>query len=236
MNWHQHLWSILIITSLLSACGLNISLDNDQLNQTPTTVAATDPEVDVQTTAQVEANEAVAEQATTPPFEPATPTTTAANTTPETAPPPQQETESAPPTDQPAVFAPDAEEAAQQTVNIQLVFDASGSMAEDIGGETKITAARRAMERVIDQLETDNPNLHVGFGVFGHEGDNTEAGKALSCQSTDLLVPLDGVNTSLLRNRPMSGNPLPGPPSVWRCNRRVKTCKPERTSATSSLW
>lgn len=109
--------------------------------------------------------------------------------------------------DVPIVFAPESGTEAQITVNIQLVFDASGSMAEDIGGETKIAAARRAMEQVIDQLETDNPNLNVGFRVFGHEGDNTEAGKAVSCQSTELLVPVSGVNTDLLRQQTNAWDP-----------------------------
>ena len=223
MNWYQSLGSIIIVGSLLSACGLNVSLDNDQPEQTPTTIVATDPEVDVQATVEAlvrattraEAEmEADVEQTTPPPFEPAPASPTAApetnnppdDTTPGTAPSPQQETESEPTTGQTVVFAPE-DEAAQQTVNIQLVFDASGSMAEDIGGETKIAAARRAIERVIDQLETDNPNLNVGFRVFGHEGDNTEAGKALSCQSTELLVPMDGVNTTLLQEQTNAWEP-----------------------------
>ena len=207
MNWYEHFGAILIITSLLSACGLNGRLDNEQDIPTSTTVVVTDPEVTVQTTIQTQADPAIAEQATTPPFEPTPPTTAPDDTTPETATSPQQETESAPPDDQPIVFVPDTDAATQQTVNIQLVFDASGSMAEDIGGETKIAAARRAMERMIDQLETDNPNLNVGFRVFGHKGDNTKAGKALSCQSTDLLVPLDSVDTTLLREQTNAWEP-----------------------------
>jgi hypothetical protein len=111
------------------------------------------------------------------------------------------------PVSQPVVFTPAKGDAAQQTVNIQLVFDSSGSMAEDIGGETKITAARRAMERVIEQLDAANPNLNVGFRVFGHQGDNTEAGKAVSCQSTELLVPVSGVNKDLLRQQTNAWEP-----------------------------
>jgi hypothetical protein len=104
-------------------------------------------------------------------------------------------------------FRPGDASAANKQVNVQLVFDASGSMAEDIGGETKIEAARRAMEQVINGLDASKPNLNVGFRVFGHEGDNTEAGRAQSCQSTEQLVPLAGVDTALLRQQSNTWEP-----------------------------
>jgi len=101
---------------------------------------------------------------------------------------------------EPARFEPDNQ--GQQTVlNVQLVFDASGSMAEALGSETRIVAARRAAERVVAQLPTTNANMNVGFRVFGHRGDNTEAGKRESCGSTELLVPMTGINIELLRQQ-----------------------------------
>jgi Mg-chelatase subunit ChlD len=108
---------------------------------------------------------------------------------------------------EPLRFAPDSDGAAQTTVNLQLVFDASGSMAEDIGGETRIAAARRAMTRVIETLPADNASLNVGFRVFGHRGDNTEAGRAESCQSTELLVPIAGVNQEQLQQQATAWEP-----------------------------
>jgi Mg-chelatase subunit ChlD len=105
------------------------------------------------------------------------------------------------------IFRP-AQDGPPQTVNIQLVFDSSGSMAEPLpSGETRIAAARRAMEGVIAKLATDQPNLNVGFRVFGHLGDNTDAGRALSCQSTELVVPMKGVNKELLTQATNSWQP-----------------------------
>jgi len=112
----------------------------------------------------------------------------------------------APAEDVRVVFRPQEQTGTGPTVNIQLVFDASGSMAQRIGGETKIQAARRAMERVIESLP-DNPNLNVGFRVFGHEGDSSEAQRARSCQSTALLVPVQGVNKALLRQQALAWEP-----------------------------
>lgn len=131
---------------------------------------------------------------TAAPFTPATPTETSAD-----APTAIPEATSAP-TDTTTVFRPVEGEAARIVTNIQLVFDASGSMAQRIGNETKIQAAQRAIERIIDTLP-DNPDLNVGFRVFGHEGDSSEAQKARSCQSTALLVPVQGVNKDLLRQQ-----------------------------------
>jgi Ca-activated chloride channel family protein len=105
------------------------------------------------------------------------------------------------------MFAPGEDQSNRTTVNIQLVFDASGSMAENIGGEMKIQAARRSMEQVINTLPADNPDLNVGFRVFGHRGDNTEAGRAESCQSTELLVPITGVNHVQLRQQANAWQP-----------------------------
>ncbi len=106
----------------------------------------------------------------------------------------------------PDILRPAEGRAGQVVTNIQLVLDASGSMAQSIGNETKIQAARRAMERIIDTLP-NNPDLNVGFRVFGHEGDGTEAQKARSCQSTALLVPVQGVNKELLRQQTQAWQP-----------------------------
>lgn len=84
------------------------------------------------------------------------------------------------------------------TVNIELIFDASGSMAETLGSETRIAAARRAMNQVVNQLPTDNVRLNVGFRVYGHRGDSSEAARAESCRSSELFVPIQGVNRELL--------------------------------------
>jgi Mg-chelatase subunit ChlD len=103
-------------------------------------------------------------------------------------------------------FEPNGE-GRQPVVNIQLVFDASGSMAEPLGAETRIVAARRAIEQVLATLPADNPNMNIGFRVFGHRGDNSEAGRSVSCGSTELLVQMDGINLPLLREQANAWEP-----------------------------
>jgi Ca-activated chloride channel homolog len=77
---------------------------------------------------------------------------------------------------------------AVRTVNLELILDLSGSMARDIGGgETRMEAAKRVMNDVIDALP-EREGVNVGFRIYGHLGDNTEAGRAVSCQSSELVL------------------------------------------------
>lgn len=105
----------------------------------------------------------------------------------------------------PSMGQPDTQ--LEHPINVVLVFDASGSMAATINGERKIDAARKAMEFVVANLPDDLPNLNVGFRIYGHEGDNTEAQRALSCQSTSLLVPVLGVDKAILRQQTYAWEP-----------------------------
>ena len=84
-------------------------------------------------------------------------------------------------------------------INSELILDSSGSMAEATStGESRIDAAKGVLSNVIDTIPTDTGRINVGFRVFGHTGNNTEAGRAESCQGTELRVPIDGVDRAAL--------------------------------------
>ena len=84
------------------------------------------------------------------------------------------------------------------TVNVELVLDSSGSMAETLpDGQTRIDAAKQVLRQVIDAIP-EREGINVGFRVYGHRGTNTEAGRAESCRSTELRVPIEGVNKEAL--------------------------------------
>lgn len=85
------------------------------------------------------------------------------------------------------------------TVNVELVFDSSGSMAQEVSpGVTRIEAAQDVLNDVIDAIP-ETEGINVGFRVYGHEGSNQEADRAVSCQSTELIVPVEGTDKDLLR-------------------------------------
>jgi uncharacterized protein YdcH (DUF465 family) len=72
--------------------------------------------------------------------------------------------------------------------NTLLMLDSSGSMAADGGGGfNKLDTAKMALNRYV-QVVSGVYNL--GFLVYGHKGNNTDAGKAESCVGIDLLAPL----------------------------------------------
>lgn len=115
---------------------------------------------------------------------------------------------------------------AAKTVNLELIFDASGSMAEDIGGGvTKIDAAKQALNDVIDAVPA-RPGVNVGFRVFGHKGDNTEAGKPISCKSSDLLVPIKGVDQTALKGQVATYKPTGWTPIAFSLQQAGKDFKP----------
>lgn len=65
-----------------------------------------------------------------------------------------------------------------------LVLDASGSMAEDAGGMTRMSAAKDAIAGFVDQVPASST---VSLRIYGHEGDNTDAGKPESCDSSEVV-------------------------------------------------
>ncbi len=94
-----------------------------------------------------------------------------------------------------------AERGSQRSVNVELILDSSGSMAEVLAsGETKMDAAKRVLGQVIEAIP-EREGVNVGFRIYGHKGDNTEANKDLSCRSSELLVPIEGVDKERLRSR-----------------------------------
>ncbi|HEV2108784.1 MAG TPA: VWA domain-containing protein [Thermomicrobiales bacterium] len=89
-----------------------------------------------------------------------------------------------------------------QDVNVELMLDSSGSMAAELpSGQTRIEAAKDVLTEVIDAIPADRENLDVGFRVFGHEGDNTLEGREESCQSSELTIPIEGVNKEALQEQ-----------------------------------
>lgn len=88
----------------------------------------------------------------------------------------------------------------KQTVNIELIIDSSGSMVNPTDNdETRMEAAKNVLNTVIDGIP-ERDGVNVGLRIYGHKGDNTDASKGLSCESSELFVPLDGVDKDALRD------------------------------------
>ncbi len=65
-----------------------------------------------------------------------------------------------------------------------LLLDASGSMAARSGSGTQMDEAKGAIEEFVGNLPESST---VSLRIYGHEGDNTQAGKAESCASSEVV-------------------------------------------------
>lgn len=98
----------------------------------------------------------------------------------------------------------------EETINIQLLLDASGSMADPARGGTKMQVAQRVLR---DFVATLPENANVSLRVFGHVGTGSGADKARSCAATERRVPFVPATSPRLRRgigsvRPAGWTPL----------------------------
>jgi len=93
-------------------------------------------------------------------------------------------------------------------VNLEIILDSSGSMANLTDtGETRMDAAKRVLAEVINSIPQRPGQINVGFRLYGHRGDNTDATKDVSCKASDLLVPVSGVDQPALIGAVNSAQP-----------------------------
>ena len=98
-----------------------------------------------------------------------------------------------------ATVQDDDEPDVDDVVNVELIVDVSGSMAQTLAtGETRMEAAQRVLADVIAGIP-EREGVNVGLRIYGHQGDNTEAGQAESCQSSELVAAIRPVDEARKR-------------------------------------
>ena len=102
-----------------------------------------------------------------------------------------------------------------RTVNLELIVDSSGSMAAPTDtGIARMDSAKTVLNQVIDSLPNSD-GVNVGFRVYGNEGNNTESGRAESCVSSELVVPMDGVDSQALSEQVDALQPIGWTPLAY---------------------
>ncbi len=112
-----------------------------------------------------------------------------------------------------AIGNPDIEDPRMQfkeNLNVLVLLDASGSMRKDLGGETQMAAAKKAITNFVEGLPAE---ANVGLRIYGHKGTGSDADKARSCASSDLIYPIGkynkaGFQTSLEKAQPAGWTPI----------------------------
>lgn len=87
---------------------------------------------------------------------------------------------------------------AQDYPEMVFIFDASGSMSESTGGETKITAAKNVMKQIVPGLDK---NVRVGLIAYGHrrKGD---------CSDIEVLIPPGSTDRDLVLEKTLALKPV----------------------------
>lgn len=80
--------------------------------------------------------------------------------------------------------------------NVEIILDASGSMAESVGGKTRMEAAKEAIKEFAKNLPKQ---ARVSLRVYGHKGSGKESDKSLSCSSSELVYGLQPYNEQKLQ-------------------------------------
>ncbi|PGS05804.1 vWA domain-containing protein [Bacillus pseudomycoides] len=94
--------------------------------------------------------------------------------------------------------------------NIEILLDASGSMAGKIGGEMKMDIAKEAIQQFVSGLPE---NVHVSLRVYGHKGSNDEKDKAASCGAIENVYTIQKYDQTTFRQsldgfQPVGWTPL----------------------------
>ncbi|WP_177199250.1 vWA domain-containing protein [Planifilum fulgidum] len=95
-------------------------------------------------------------------------------------------------------------------VNVEILLDASGSMAGRVSGGVKMDLAKGAIRNFVSKLPE---GAQVALRVYGHKGSNQQKDKELSCKSTEVVYPLGAYDESSFQKsldkfRPTGWTPL----------------------------
>lgn len=85
----------------------------------------------------------------------------------------------------------------KEHLNVEIVLDASGSMAEQMGGKTKMEVAKDTIRDFASSLPDE---AKVSLRVYGHKGTGSESDKKMSCNSSKLVYGLEPYDSQKLDN------------------------------------
>ncbi len=83
----------------------------------------------------------------------------------------------------------------KESFNVEIILDASGSMGKKIGQKTMMEIAKEAIKKFAVDLPEE---ANVGLRVYGHKGSGSNADKAISCASNELVYPIQPYNEANL--------------------------------------
>ena len=105
------------------------------------------------------------------------------------------------------------------TSNIAILLDASGSMAQKVGGKTKMELAKQAINEFVASMPE---GANISLRVYGHKGSNSDSDKKVSCASTEVVYELNPYNESKFQDSLNSFKPTGWTPIANAINETKK--------------
>ncbi|PWW17620.1 Ca-activated chloride channel family protein [Cytobacillus oceanisediminis] len=111
------------------------------------------------------------------------------------------------------VSEPDQNEAIVEkieTVNVEIILDSSGSMANLMGSKSRMELAKESINKFASSLPKE---ANISLRVYGHKGTGSDNDKKLSCSSNELVYPMQpynqgGLAQALSKFKPAGWTPL----------------------------
>ncbi|TFJ92770.1 VWA domain-containing protein [Lentibacillus salicampi] len=76
----------------------------------------------------------------------------------------------------------------KENYNIEVILDASGSMAADAGGKTRMNLAKESIDEFLAQAPEE---VNVSLRVYGHKGTGADSDKEMSCGAIEQVYGFD---------------------------------------------
>jgi Ca-activated chloride channel family protein len=87
--------------------------------------------------------------------------------------------------------------AQQQPLRILFLIDASGSMNQKMGTDTRWKLASSLLYQIADSLEKQKADIQIAVRVFGHQSPNS----AKNCEDSKLEIPFSNSSASLIQQK-----------------------------------
>ena len=82
-------------------------------------------------------------------------------------------------------------------LNVEIILDASGSMAKKMNGKTMMDTAKEAIEEFAGALPE---GANISLRVYGHKGSNEDKDKEVSCKSNELVYEMQAFDETSLQD------------------------------------
>ncbi|RIW29029.1 VWA domain-containing protein [Bacillus salacetis] len=85
----------------------------------------------------------------------------------------------------------------KENLNVEILLDASGSMAKEIDGKSMMDIAKGSIEDFAEELPE---GANIALRVYGHKGSGADEDKELSCSSNELIYDMNVYDSGKLQS------------------------------------